>query len=192
MGAWSDGDTCYIDMDGGEGNQFPFFPSVHEPFDPQKAVGRIRRFKINLANRRNKTYEVQAAYPEITGVLARQDDRFHTVPYRYGFINSVGPGGRGWVMLDHQKLTTSNYSGGPDVGLAEMTFVPRNSKAAEGDGYLLGIANHRKENGRSDLLGPDRADQNALPGGRAGAWILGAGGAASQGSLIPARHQLAR
>ncbi len=30
MGAWSEGDTCYVDMDGGEGNQFPFFPSLHE------------------------------------------------------------------------------------------------------------------------------------------------------------------
>jgi carotenoid cleavage dioxygenase-like enzyme len=163
MGAWSEGDTCYVDMDGGEGNQFPFFPSLHEPFDPQKAAGRVRRFKMNMANRRNKTYEVQTVYPEITGVLSRQDDRFHTVPYRYGFINSVGPGGRGWVMFDHQKNTVSNYSAGPDVNLAEMTFVPRKTGAPEGDGYLIGIADHRKENGRSDLILVDTQHLDAGP-----------------------------
>ncbi len=113
---------------------------------------------MNMANKRNKAYEVQTAYADITGVLSRQDDRFHTVPYRYGFINSVGPGGRGWVMFDHQKTTTTHYSAGPDVGLAEMTFVPRKPGAPEGDGYLVGIADHRKEGGRSDLIFVDTHD----------------------------------
>jgi carotenoid cleavage dioxygenase len=162
MGAWSDGETCYLDMDGGEGNQFPFFPSLHESFDPKKAVGRIRRFKINLANRRNKTYEVKTAYPGISGVLARQDDRFHTVPYRYGFLNGQGES-RGWVMFDHQKEATRIYSPGPDVSLAEGTFVPRKTGAPEGDGYLVGIAEHRKEGGRSDLIFVDTQQLEAGP-----------------------------
>ena len=45
-------------------------------------------------------------------MLSRQDDRFHTVPYRYGFMNSVGPGGRGWVMFDHQKNDREQLLGG--------------------------------------------------------------------------------
>jgi carotenoid cleavage dioxygenase-like enzyme len=163
MGAWSDGDLCYVDMDGGEGNQFPFFPSLHEPFDPQKAAGRVRRFKMNMGNRRAKSYEVKTLYPEITGVLSRQDDRYHTVPYRYGFMNSVGPGGRGWVMFDQQKQTSVAYSAGPDVSLAEMTFVPRKAGASEADGYLIGVANHRKENGRSDLILVDTQHLDAGP-----------------------------
>jgi len=163
MGAWSDGDTVYVDMDGGEGNQFPFFPALHEPFDPKKAAGRIRRFKINLANRRNKSYEVQTAYPQITGALARQDDRYHTVPYRYGFLNGSGPESAGWVMFDHQKQTTRIYSPGPDVSLAEMTFVPRKAGAPEADGYLIGVANHRKQSGRSDLVLVDTQQLEAGP-----------------------------
>ena len=118
---------------------------------------------MNLANRRAKTYEVQTLYGDITGVLSRQDDRYHTVPYRYGFLNSVGPGGRGWVMFDHQKQTTHAYSAGPDVSLAEMTFVPRKQGAAEGDGYLIGVADHRKENGRSDLILVDTQHLDAGP-----------------------------
>lgn len=163
MGAWDDGHHIYIDMDGGEGNQFPFFPSLHEPFDPVKALGRVRRFKIDLGSKRNKTYEVQTLYPEITGVLARQDDRFHTIPYRYGFLNVVGPGGSGWAMFDHQKLAAKVFAPGPDVGLAEMCFVPRKADAPEGDGYLIGVAEHRKEGGRSDLLLVDTQHLDAGP-----------------------------
>lgn len=163
MGAWTDRETVYIDMDGGEGNQFPFFPSLHEPFDPKKAQGRIRRFRINLASRRNKTYEVKTAYPEITGVLSRQDDRYHTVPYRYGFLNGVGGQTRGWVMFDHHKQLARIYTPEPDVSLAEMTFVPRKTGAPEGDGYLIGVANHRKEAGRSDLILVDTQQLEAGP-----------------------------
>ena len=33
-----------------------------------------------------------------------------------------------------------------------MCFVPRREGAAEGDGYLVGVATRLKENGRSDLI----------------------------------------
>ena len=41
MGCWSDGEMVYVDMDGGDGNQFPFFPSPNpnDRFDPVKATG---------------------------------------------------------------------------------------------------------------------------------------------------------
>ena len=39
MGCWTDGDMVYVDMDGGDANQFPMFPNIHEPFDPVKAQG---------------------------------------------------------------------------------------------------------------------------------------------------------
>jgi len=66
-------------------------------------------------------------------------------------------------MFDHQKQTTTTYSGGPDVSLQEMTFVPRNAKASEADGYLIGIADNRKENGRSDLILVDTRQMDAGP-----------------------------
>ncbi|MCP5144572.1 MAG: carotenoid oxygenase family protein [Gammaproteobacteria bacterium] len=146
MGAWSDGDVFYWDVDGAESNQFPFFPHLHDKWDPAKAVGHVRRMKVDLSKRQDH-YEVEIMYPEVSGVLARQDDRYHTEPYRWGYLI----GGKGWVIFDHQKQTYKEF-GLPDTSLAEMVFVPRNRNAAEGDGYLIGVATRRNEAGRSDVI----------------------------------------
>jgi carotenoid cleavage dioxygenase len=151
MGAWDDGDKVVIDMDGGESNQFPFFPNLHEPYDPAKGQGRIRRFTIDLASRTNDRYQVETLYPQVTGALSRQDDRFHTLPYRYGYMNTFGPAGGSWAMFDHQTGQVQ-MAAVPDYSLSEMTFVPRRKDAPEGDGYLIGIGSSRKEAGRSDLI----------------------------------------
>ncbi len=165
MGAWSDGDKVTVDMDGGEGNQFPFFPSLHEPFDPVKGTGRIRRFTVDLSSKTNDRYQVQTLFPEITGVLSRQDDRFHTLPYRYGYLNTTGArggGGGGWAIVDHHT-GQSQVAQVPDYSLSEMTFVPRRKDAPEGDGYLIGLGSSQKEAGRSDLILFDTKDIAAGP-----------------------------
>ena len=161
MGAWTDGEKVVVDMDGGEGNQFPFFPSVSGPFDPAKAQGRIRRFTVDLSSRTNDRYQTETLFPQVTGALSRQDDRYHTLPYRYGYINSFGPNG-GWAMIDHaaRKVTMVSV---PDYSLSEMTFVPRKKDAPEGDGYLIGIGNSAKESGRSDLILVDTKAPEAGP-----------------------------
>lgn len=150
MGGWSDGDKITVDMDGGEGNQFPFFPSLHEPFDPVKGTGYLRRFTVDLSSRGNDHYQAETIFPVVTGVLARQDDRFHTLPYRYGYLNAFGRQ-NGWWVIDHQEKTTQLASL-PDYSLSEMTFVPRSKNSPEGDGYLIGIGSSEKEAGRSDLV----------------------------------------
>jgi carotenoid cleavage dioxygenase len=165
MGNWSDGDKVHIDMDGDVSNQFPFFPQLHEKWDPAKAAGRVLRVSVDLSRKKAHEYDYAWAYPEIRGGLSRQDDRYHTVPYRYGFLNalSFGGGDSGWIMIDHQTGRIRRFSPGPDVGLAELCFVPRRHGAAEADGYLVGIASHRKENGRADLLILDTQDIEAGP-----------------------------
>ena len=150
MGGWSDGEKITVDMDGGEGNQFPFFPSLHEPFDPVKGTGYLRRFTVDLSSRSNDRYQAETIFPEVTGVLARQDDRFHTLPYRYGYLLATGPNG-GWAVIDHQT-GRHQMARLPDYSLSEMTFVPRSKFAPEGDGYLIGIGSSQKESGRSDLV----------------------------------------
>ena len=161
MGGWSDGDKVIVDWDGGEGNQFPFFPSVREPFDPAKSTGLLRRFTIDLSSRTNDRYQTETIYPEVSGALARQDDRFHTLPYRYGYLTGFGPRG-GWWIVDHQEKSTQLASV-PDYQLSEMTFVPRKKDAPEGDGYLIGIGASTKESGRSDLILIDTKDVAAGP-----------------------------
>lgn len=157
MGAWSDGDQVYVDMDGGEGNHFAFFQNLHEPFDPVKAAGRVNRFKIDARRRTGDAYQVETLHPGVSGVFARQDDRYHSVPYRYGFLTTFGTPESRWIMLDHQTGTSKAFYL-PDYDLDEVCFVPRRRDAAEGDGYLVGVGYSRKEHGRADLVLVDTQD----------------------------------
>ena len=162
MGGWNDGTRITVDMDGGEGNQFPFFPSK-VPFDPAGSVGRIRRYTTDVADG-SGTYQAETIFPEVTGVLSRQDDRFHTLPYRYGFINATGPNG-GWAVVDHET-GTSRVLSVPGYSLSEMCFVPRSPDAPEGDGYLIGIGSEQAAGGRSDLILFDLQSGSAEPRAR--------------------------
>jgi carotenoid cleavage dioxygenase-like enzyme len=161
MGGWNEGTKITVDMDGGEGNQFPFFPSKNEPWDPVKGTGYIRRFTVDMGQRGVSTYSAETIYPHITGMLARQDDRFHTLPYRWGFLQSDD----GWAIIDHQTQTTKMASV-PGTNLSEMCFVPRHPGAAEGDGYLIGLGSVQAEGGRSDLILFDLANVEAGPRAR--------------------------
>ena len=154
MGCWTDGNMVYVDMDGGDGNQFPFFPSPNpaDKFDPVKAAGRIRRFSFDTSKRNASNFDMKVMYPEVGGGLARQDDRYHTVPYRYGFLLGGVQGKSGWTRIDHQTGKVDVFSPGPDSSVSEMCFVPRRKGAPEGDGYLVGVCTRAKEYGRSDLL----------------------------------------
>jgi len=164
MGAFSDGDRLYVDMQMSLKNPFPFFPNRHgEPFDPVAACGRITRLSVDLSQKSAATYDMEIMYPHV-GYLPRQDDRYNTVPYRYGFMNTTdtskpllpGPFGmRGsncYVRFDHQTRRTSAFATPDGAHLSEPCFVPRNKSAPEGDGYVVGIVDSPREGGRTDLL----------------------------------------
>jgi carotenoid cleavage dioxygenase-like enzyme len=165
MGSFSDGDRIYVDMDMGAKNQFPFFPNKDgSPFDAVGAQGRITRLSVDLAHASRPGYELEVLFPD-TGVLSRQDDRYHTIPYSVGFMpcldperpvdpKLLGPFGRPlntWVRFEHSRRQTQSYFAGADATLQECCFVPRSARAPEGDGYLVGIAQRLLE-GRSELL----------------------------------------
>ncbi|GAA0270811.1 carotenoid oxygenase family protein [Alteraurantiacibacter aestuarii] len=161
MGGWNEGTKITVDWDGGEGNQFPFFPSLHEPWDPVKGTGYIRRFTVDVGSRTNDRFQSETIFPEIQGVLSRQDDRFHTLPYRWGYLQVTGPNG-GWALIDHRE-GTSKIASVAGYSLSEMTFVPRSKNAEEGDGYLIGLGSSMAEAGRSDLMLFDTSDVDAGP-----------------------------
>jgi len=164
MGAWSEGDVLRIDMDGAEVNQFPFFPKRgEERGDEGMAAGQIRRFTVDLSDPAANSFQMDVLFPDVAGVLARQDDRYHTVPYRYGYMLSFGPTGPAWTMVDHKTGATSTYTPEPGSVPSEMCFVPRSKDAPEGDGYLIGIVNRMKQGGRSDLVLVDTRDVAAGP-----------------------------
>jgi carotenoid cleavage dioxygenase-like enzyme len=165
MGCFSDGERVYIDMDMGAKNQFPFFPNKDgSPFDAIAAQGRVTRLSVDLVNAARPGYEMEVLYPH-TGVLSRQDDRYHTIPYAVGFMpcldaaQPLDPRLAGaplrplntWVRFDHAARRTQSFFVGPDAGLQECCFVPRRADAPEGDGYLIGVAQRALE-ARSELL----------------------------------------
>jgi carotenoid cleavage dioxygenase len=117
-------------------------------------VNKLRRLSLDTSKKRPRGFDLQFLHPEYSGALSRQDDRYHTVAYRYGFSIGGGPGqrGGGWLRYDHQTGKVDVFNPGPDAQLSEMCFVPRRQGAAEGDGYLVGVCSRPKENGRSDLL----------------------------------------
>ena len=165
MGCFSDGDRIYVDMDMGLKNQFPFIPNKDgSPYDPVAAQGRVTRLSVDLAQASRPGYEMEVLYPH-TGVLSRQDDRYHTVPYSVGFLRCVDASqpldprlagapfrpSNTWTRFDHGQRRAQSFFVGADSGLQECCFVPRSDRAAEGDGYLIGVADRPFE-GRSDLL----------------------------------------
>ncbi|MFZ1991086.1 MAG: carotenoid oxygenase family protein [Alphaproteobacteria bacterium] len=160
MGCWSDGHRLYIDVDGAPRNQFPFFPNIHEFNDPKTAFqGNVYRMSVDLSTKAPNSFSFDMMYPEAPGGLSRQDDRYHTVKYRYGFLY----GGVRWMKIDHQTGKVSSFFAGDGSTLNEMCFAPRNAKAGEGDGYLVGIATRHKEGGRSDLVIVDTQNMEAGP-----------------------------
>lgn len=165
MGAFSEGERVYVDMDMAHKNQFPFFPNAHgEPYDPRAAEGRVTRLSVDLSRRSTEEYAHEVLYPH-PGILPRQDDRYHTLRYRYGYmptLDATRPFDHRlaktltqpvncWTRFDHAERTTSTYFAGDSSSLQECVFAPRSQDAPEGDGYLLGIATRLLE-GRSDLV----------------------------------------
>jgi carotenoid cleavage dioxygenase len=165
MGTFMDGTRLHVDMDMGRKNQFPFFPNLDgSPFDPVAAQGHLTRLSVDLAHAARLGYEMETLYPE-SGVLSRQDDRYHTVPYGVGFMPTLDPARplderlaaspmrplNCWTRFDHASRTATSFFVGPDSSVQECCFVPRHARAAEGDGYLIGVVNRWLET-RNDLL----------------------------------------
>ena len=88
------------------------------------------------------------------------DDRYLSLPYRYGFVGNNDPSkpydtARGGNMkgrvtncykrfdLGGGKETT--YFVGDTQSLQESCFVPRKGSKEEGDGYIMGIASNYAE-----------------------------------------------
>ena len=175
MGAFSDGNTIHVDVDMALKNQFPFFPNLHgEPFDPMGAQGRLTRLSVDVSGPA-KLYDIKVLFPQV-GVLPRQDDRYHTQPYRFGFMPTLDPERplherlagspmrplNCYTRFDQLKQEANSFFVGSDSGLGECCFAPRRQSAAEGDGYLMGTTNRLLE-GRTDFLIVDTQDLQAGP-----------------------------
>jgi carotenoid cleavage dioxygenase-like enzyme len=160
MGAFNDGDRVYVDVEMSQYNPFAFMPMRDgSKWDPVKGASRITRLSVDLSKKNVKSYNMEVMYPHHLGALPRQDDRYNTVPYRVGFLpcpdpNPTDPSKRPsscYARFEHDTRKTGLYKAPDGFTLAECCFAPKSKNAAEGEGYLMGVATSAVEN-RSELV----------------------------------------
>jgi carotenoid cleavage dioxygenase-like enzyme len=159
MGAWDDKGKIYIDVEMSLSNPFPFMPMQRgAQWDPVRGTSHITRLSADLNTKRPSGYSIEQLAPW-TGALPRQDDRYNTMPYRYGFlgtrdINASDPrqANAGYVRFDHSTGKQVFWNAGAGVSLAECCFAPKSESAAEGEGYLMGLATRNDQGGRGELV----------------------------------------
>jgi carotenoid cleavage dioxygenase-like enzyme len=159
MGAFDDGNRVYVDVEMSMSNPFPFMPMRDGArWDPIAGSSHITRLSVDMSRRRASGYEMEQMYPHV-GALPRQDDRYNTMPYRYGFLPCPDPAasdprqaGACYARFDHQTRQATLFNAGTTTSLAECCFAPKNADAGEGVGYLMGVATRNDQNGRADLV----------------------------------------
>ncbi len=157
LGAFETAGKLYFDREITASNPYPVIPNKDgAPFDPAAGSSYLHRLTVNLSGR-NNGYGIEKLYPLIAP-LPRQDDRYNTVPYRYGFMGCPDPAdpvrwkAACYARVDHQTRSYQLWKAPATLSLGEPVFAPRSAHAREGDGYLMGVAWHLDQHLRSDLL----------------------------------------
>jgi carotenoid cleavage dioxygenase-like enzyme len=176
MNAFNEGTKVHIDVPVCNGNMFPFFPDTSgKPFDRDSAMPRMMRWTVDMA--RPGSGIESRRLGELVGEFPRIDDRFAMGPYRHGYLCVIDPSRavdteqvgsitgmfiNCWGHIDHATGKEDAYWVGPRSSLQEPAFVPKSKDAAEGEGYIIGLANRLTEM-RSDLLVLDAQRLSAGP-----------------------------
>jgi carotenoid cleavage dioxygenase-like enzyme len=159
MGTFEDNGRIFVDVEMSESNPFPFMPMQGgKQWDPIRGTSYMTRLSVNMNNRSVSGYDIERLY-DYTGALPRQDDRYNTENYRYGFLgtrdkdaSNPRQANAGYIRMDNATRSTVFWDAGPGTSLAECCFAPRRPDAPEGSGYLMGVATRQNENGRGDLV----------------------------------------
>jgi hypothetical protein len=128
--------------------------------DEERSPPHIKRWTFDLSSKSDGFGE--EVISRSNGVLARVDDRYLSLPYRYGYVghndaerpydtaaggNRAGRVTNTYKRFDLQNPTApeSTFFVGNVQSLQESGFVPRQGSTAEGDGYLMGVASNYAE-----------------------------------------------
>jgi carotenoid cleavage dioxygenase len=128
--------------------------------DGERSPSQIKRWTFDL-NSKSDSFSEEVVSTS-NGVLARMDDRYLSLPYRYGYVGhndatkpydtAAGGDRAGRVTNTYKRFDLANPTAkeseffvGPVQSLQESGFVPRKGSTAEGDGYILGIASNYAE-----------------------------------------------
>lgn len=159
MGAFEDKGRLYLDTEVTPGNPFPFMPNRDgSPPDIPGSRSTLHRISASLKGGRNKGYDIELLFP-LSAPLPRQDDRYNTAHYRYGFANCPDPeppAGQPAVnciaRMDIQTKSYRLWKAKPTETVGEVVFAPKSPTAPEGQGYILATVWHADQNLRSDLV----------------------------------------
>ena len=203
MGCFDDGKKLFVDVEMSASNPFPFMPMRDgSRWDPVKGASRITRLSVDLTKKVPKDYGIEVLFPNHLGALPRQDDRYNTAHYRYGFLPCPDPDPKDPAQAPLILLGTLRRA---DAHLAALSRARRRTAA----GSLLRTAQQgrtrrqRLSHGRRDLPCRERARGSRDP--RCGAhrpgagchgeaayqdrwadsWVVGAGGVDSEEGLKP-------
>ena len=162
--AWTEGNRVFLDMPLADGNTWPFFPEIHgAPFKMHPNT--IRRLCFDLGADGDTCREEVLFEQEVTS-FTRIDDRFATRPHRYIYVQYADrqqpfrarlhedPRAQPTNTLarfDVMERSMRSFFVGDTHLVQEPTFVPRSSRSAEGDGYLLATV-HNVATMRCELL----------------------------------------
>jgi carotenoid cleavage dioxygenase-like enzyme len=165
INAFDDGGKLHLDLPVATNNVFWFFPDKDGKFPPPGSFGtEVTRWSFDMNDRNSKA--VPTVFSRLAAEFPHVDDRYIGRPYRYGFMQAMDPskpydaGRAGPVMgfFFNTFLTMDTHTGKADMWFAgdtsstqEPVFAPKGPRAAEGEGYVMGIVNRRAEH-RSDLV----------------------------------------
>jgi len=132
--------------------------------DSQRSPSQIKRWTFDLDSKDDRIQEEVVS--TANGFLARMDDRYLSLPYKYCYVQNRDPSkpgdekraGRGiqraintYQSLDVHTGKAEAFYVGAVQNLQEPCFVPRKGGTAEGDGYIMGVASNY-ESTSSDLV----------------------------------------
>ncbi len=175
INAYDDGNKVIVDAPISDGNPFPFFPQIDgSPWQPQLARHTIRRLVFDFDSTAD-TYQETILDPTDVGDLARVDDRFLSLPYKYVYSMMSDPsqpydaarGGAGnrvtnsWFRYDTTNGEWRKFFAGPVHNVQELSFIPRSPTAPEGDGYIIGTASNYADM-RTELIIVDAMEMTEL------------------------------
>ena len=166
--ARTEGNKVILDAPAARGNFNPQFPNLDSSaFDEEARRNTIRRWTFDLSKTGDDAWQEEILFPQLKPTsFSRMDDRYLTLPFRYSFNllsdptfpfdESRGGNLRGrianaWYRFDHRSMSVERFFAGDTHSLHEPQFVPRRPDAAEGDGFLIGVADDYAER-KSELV----------------------------------------
>jgi carotenoid cleavage dioxygenase len=173
------GDKVILEAPIFDSNPFPFFPFADgSKWDPLKARAMIRRLTFDLSSK-DDGYREEVLFKGLSVIdLGRIDERRMGLDNRYAYTSfrdeakpfDAARAGTSnaritncYGVFDMKDQTMRSFFAGDTHSLQEVTFIPRSPTAAEGDGWLIGVAQNYAEM-RSELVIADarRPEEGAI------------------------------